>query len=118
MKGFAGRDASVVTLNCSNLGSGACRQLCHRRTEPCRLQWPDPLISPSDTATAMCRVRRAGLARHIAISNFTVALTEPPVKLADEPLVCKQIEVHPLIDQSKVIAADRRHRMATVAYSP
>src|SRR5262249_21783749 len=35
-----------------------------------------------------------------------------------EPLVCNQIEMHPFIDQSKVIAACRRHGMAVVAYSP
>ena len=63
-------------------------------------------------------IKRAGLARHIGVSNFTVALIEEAVKLADEPLVCNQIEVHPLIDRSKVIAACRRHRMAAVAYSP
>ena len=59
-----------------------------------------------------------GLARHIGVSNFTVALVEEAVALADEPLVCNQIEVHPFIDQSKVIAACRRHGLAIVAYSP
>jgi diketogulonate reductase-like aldo/keto reductase len=59
-----------------------------------------------------------GLARHIGVSNFTVALIEEAVKLAQEPLVCNQIEMHPFIDQSKVIAACRRHGMAIVAYSP
>ena len=82
------------------------------------LHWPNPHIPLRDTLGALCKVKRAGLARHIGVSNFTVALIEEAVKLADEPLVCNQIEVHPLIDQSKVIAACRRHRMATVAYSP
>src|SRR5438309_465473 len=59
-----------------------------------------------------------GLARHIGVSNFTVALLEEAVKLAGEPLVCNQIEVHPFLDQSKVMAACRRHGMAVVAYSP
>src|SRR5262249_54691308 len=48
----------------------------------------------------------------------TAALKGPRGKLAHEPLVCNQIEVHPFIDQSKVIAACRRHGMAVVAYSP
>jgi len=82
------------------------------------LHWPNPHIPLRDTLGALCKVKRAGLARHIGVSNFTVALIEEAVKLADEPLVCNQIEVHPLIDRSKVIAACRRHRMAAVAYSP
>jgi diketogulonate reductase-like aldo/keto reductase len=38
--------------------------------------------------------------------------------LASEPLVCNQIEVHPFLDQSKVVAACRKHDMAVIAYSP
>src|SRR5258708_35699855 len=82
------------------------------------LHWPNPQIPLRDTLGALCKVKRAGLARHIGISNFTVVLIEEAVKLAPEPLVCNQIEVHPFIDQSKVIATCRRHGMATVAYSP
>ena len=82
------------------------------------LHWPNPQIPLRETLGALCRVRRTGLARHIGVSNFTVALIDEAVRLADEPLVCDQIEVHPFIDQSKVIAACRRHGMATVAYSP
>jgi 2,5-diketo-D-gluconate reductase B len=82
------------------------------------LHWPNPQVALRDTLGALCKVKRAGLASHIGVSNFTVALIEQAVKLADEPLVCNQIEVHPFIDQSKVIAACRRHGLATVAYSP
>jgi 2,5-diketo-D-gluconate reductase B len=82
------------------------------------LHWPNPRIALRETIGALCNVKRAGLARHIGVSNFTVALIEEAVGLADEPLVCNQIEVHPFIDQSKVIAACARHGMAVVAYSP
>src|SRR5919204_5155888 len=82
------------------------------------LHWPNPQIPLRDTLGALCKVKRAGLARHVGVSNFTVALIAQAVKLGNEPLVCNQIEVHPFIDQSKVIAACRRHGMATVAYSP
>jgi 2,5-diketo-D-gluconate reductase B len=82
------------------------------------LHWPNPQIPLAETLGALCKVRRMGLARHIGISNFTVALIEEAAKLADEPLACNQIEVHAFLDQSKVIAACRRHGMAVVAYSP
>jgi diketogulonate reductase-like aldo/keto reductase len=82
------------------------------------LHWPNPQIPLSETLGALCKVKRMGLARHIGVSNFTVALIEEAVKLAGEPLVCNQVEVHPFLDQSKVIAACRRRGMAVVAYSP
>jgi 2,5-diketo-D-gluconate reductase B len=82
------------------------------------LHWPNPDIPLSETLGALCRIKQAGLACHIGVSNFTVALVEEAVKIASEPLVCNQIEMHPFLDQSKVIAVCRGHGMAIVAYSP
>jgi diketogulonate reductase-like aldo/keto reductase len=39
-------------------------------------------------------------------------------KLATEPLATNQIEVHPFLDQTKVIAACRRHGLSVTAYCP
>src|SRR5215831_11323867 len=82
------------------------------------LHWPNPQIPLAETLGALCKVKRAGLARHIGISNFTVALVEEATKLSAEPLVCNQIECHPFLDQTKVVAASRRHGLAIVAYTP
>ena len=82
------------------------------------LHWPNPQVPLAETLGALCKVKRDGLARHIGISNFTVALIEQAVRIASEPLVCDQVECHPFLDQSKVIAACRHHDMAVVAYSP
>jgi 2,5-diketo-D-gluconate reductase B len=82
------------------------------------LHWPNPQIQLPDTLGALCKVKRDGLARHIGVSNFTVKLLEEAVRLSSEPLVANQIECHPFLDQSKVIAACRKHDMAVVAYSP
>ena len=82
------------------------------------LHWPNPQIPLADTLGALCKVKRDGLARHIGVSNFTVKLIEDAMRLSSEPLVCNQIECHPFLDQSKVIAACRKHGMAVVAYSP
>jgi 2,5-diketo-D-gluconate reductase B len=82
------------------------------------LHWPNPQIPLTETLGALCKVKRDGLTRHIGLSNFTVALVEEALKIATEPLICDQIECHPFLDQSKVIAACRQHRMAVVAYSP
>ncbi len=82
------------------------------------LHWPNPQIPLAETIPALVNVKRAGLARHIGISNFTVKLIEEAVALSAEPLVCNQIELHPYLDQGKVIAASRKHGLAVVAYSP
>jgi len=82
------------------------------------LHWPNPRIPLSETLGALCKVKQAGLARHVGVSNFTVALIEEAVTLASEPLACNQIELHPFLDQTKVVAACRAHSMAVVAYSP
>jgi 2,5-diketo-D-gluconate reductase B len=82
------------------------------------LHWPNPHIPLAETLGALCRVKQVGFARHIGVSNFTVALIEEAVALATEPLVCNQIEMHPFLDQSKVTAACGAHGLAVVAYSP
>jgi 2,5-diketo-D-gluconate reductase B len=82
------------------------------------LHWPNPRVPLSETLGALCKVKQAGLARHIGVSNFTVALIEKAVSLASEPLVCNQFELHPFLDQTKVVAASRANGMAVVAYSP
>ena len=38
--------------------------------------------------------------------------------VTSEPLVCNQIEMHPFINQDKVVAACKKHGMAVVAYCP
>ena len=64
------------------------------------LHWPNPQIPLADTLGALCKVKRDGLARHIGVSNFTVALIADALAVATEPLVCDQVECHPFLDQS------------------
>ena len=82
------------------------------------IHWPNAAIPLKDTLAALAKVKRARLTRHIGAANFTVALIEEAVRLAEEPLVTNQIEVHPFIDQSKVMAACRRHGISITAYCP
>lgn len=82
------------------------------------IHWPNPRIPLSETIAALCRMKQAGFARHIGVSNFTVPLIEQAVALASEPLVNNQIEWHPYLDQSKVVAACRCHGLSVTAYSP
>jgi 2,5-diketo-D-gluconate reductase B len=82
------------------------------------LHWPNPQVPLSETLGALAHVRQLGMARHIGVSNFTVALIEEAVAACPAPLACDQVEYHPYLDQTKVLDACARHGMALVAYSP
>src|SRR5260370_34247454 len=77
------------------------------------LHWPNPHVPLAETLGALANARKLGLARHIGVSNFTVALLDEAVKDLPEPLECDQVEYHPSLDQTKVGAACARKAMAT-----
>lgn len=82
------------------------------------LHWPNPQVPLAETLGALAHAKRLGLARHIGVSNFTVALIEQAVALCSEPLACDQVEYHPYLDQTKVKEACSNNGLAVVAYSP
>jgi len=82
------------------------------------LHWPNSQIPLTETLGALARAKQLGLARHIGVSNFTVALIEEGAAACPEALACDQVEYHPYLDQTKVKDACARHGMALVAYSP
>jgi diketogulonate reductase-like aldo/keto reductase len=82
------------------------------------LHWPNPQVPLAETLGALAHVKKLGMARHIGVSNFTVALIDEAVATCPEPLICDQVEYHPYLDQTKVREACARHGMALVAYSP
>ena len=82
------------------------------------LHWPNPHVPLAETLGALAHAKKLGMARHIGVSNFTVALIDEAVMACSEPLVCDQVEYHPYLDQTRVREACARHGMAVVAYSP
>ncbi len=82
------------------------------------IHWPNPSIPLKDTIGALCKMKREGVARHIGVSNFDPPLIDEAMRLATEPLVNNQIELHPYFDQSKTISASRKAGLSITAYSP
>lgn len=82
------------------------------------VHWPNPEIEPEVYMPTLARAKREGLARHIGIANFNIALLDRAVALCPEPLVALQAEYHPYLDQSKLLAAVRRHKLVFIAYCP
>jgi diketogulonate reductase-like aldo/keto reductase len=125
--GVARGDVWVTTkVWWENIGDGplqrsaeaSLRRLGLDRVDLLLVHWPNPAIPLRDTMRALNDARRRGLARHIGVSNFPTGLLDEAVALSAEPLVANQCEYHPHLDQSKVLAACRRHGMAFVAYCP
>lgn len=82
------------------------------------IHWPNPAIPVEEAVGALCDAKRRGLTRHIGLSNFTIDLLDRAIAAATEPLATEQIELHPYITQTKMLAAIRRHGLAITAYSP
>ncbi len=82
------------------------------------IHWPSKTVPLHLTIGALCKAKKEGKTKHVGVSNFTTALLEEAWKATSEPLVCNQIEVHPFINQDKVIADCKKRGMAVEAYVP
>jgi 2,5-diketo-D-gluconate reductase B len=81
------------------------------------IHWPprdDALFDPA--VDALCEARNLGLAKHVGVSNFTPKLLRRAVKRAGVPLIANQVEFHPLINQTKLLAAARELSITLEAY--
>jgi 2,5-diketo-D-gluconate reductase B len=82
------------------------------------IHWNNPKVPLSESVSSLCNAKRNGQTRHIGVANFTSSLVDEAVRLASEPLVTNQVEMHPFLDQTKLIAACRKHRISITAYCP
>ena len=82
------------------------------------IHWPNPDIALSECMPALAKAKRQGLARHIGVANFNISLLDQAIALCPEPLAVLQAEYHPFLDQSKLLAAVRRHKLVFVAFCP
>ena len=83
------------------------------------VHWPTIDDIPlSETMGALAKAKRDGLALHIGVANFNIALVEEAIRLCPEPLVTLQAEYHPYLDQSRVLEYCRRKGLIFTAYCP
>ena len=82
------------------------------------VHWPSKTVALEETIAALNSVADAGMTRHIGVSNFTVSLVQQAAKMSGRPLVCNQVEYHPMLNQDLVLGACRTHDMAMVSYCP
>jgi 2,5-diketo-D-gluconate reductase B len=82
------------------------------------LHWPSPRMNLPEALATLTRLREEGLAKHIGVSNFSVALLKRCVEEIQAPICCNQVEYHALLDQSKILAYARAKGLAVTAYCP
>jgi diketogulonate reductase-like aldo/keto reductase len=82
------------------------------------IHWPNPDIPVPEAVKGLAKAKRQGIARHIGVANFNIALLDQALQHCAEPIVALQAEYHPYLDQSKLLAACRARGLAFVAYCP
>jgi len=82
------------------------------------IHWNNRDIPFEVSVGALCKAKKDGKAKHVGVANFTTTMLDQAWQVTSEPLVCNQIEMHPFINQDKVLAACAKHGMAVVAYCP
>ena len=76
------------------------------------------LVDPSETWRGMEAVYRAGLVRSIGVSNFNEAQLAALATGATVPCAVNQVESHPLLPQTSLLAYCQQHKIVLTAYSP
>jgi 2,5-diketo-D-gluconate reductase B len=82
------------------------------------VHWPNPDIPLREPMAALAKAKRDGLAHHIGVANFTIALLDEAIRLCPEPLVNLQAEYHAHLDQGKLTQACRERGLIFTAYCP
>ena len=82
------------------------------------IHWPNPAVPLAETVGALTEMKRRGLTRHIGVANFPIRLMDEAIRLSPEPIVTNQVEVHPYLDQTKLLAACRTRGVIVTAYCP
>ncbi len=82
------------------------------------VHWPVDSYDPEGTLAALDDLRDDGLIRHVGLSNFTPDLIADARERLDSPVAAHQVETHPLLPQTELLAEAKAHDTALVAYSP
>ncbi len=124
--GIARDDVFVVTkVDPSNLGEDGFAPSVARSIEELGfapdlllIHWPPADADFDATVMRLVAERDRGSARLIGVSNFNPAMMCRAQSLAKGAILCNQVEFHPLLDQTRLLATARELGIALTAYSP
>jgi 2,5-diketo-D-gluconate reductase A len=83
------------------------------------IHWPAPQLGKYvDSFGGLIQLRGDGLVRSIGVCNFTEEHLSMVIDLTFVTPAVNQIELHPLLNQAELRAANAAHNVVTEAYSP
>jgi 2,5-diketo-D-gluconate reductase B len=97
---------------------GSLRKLKTDYVDLLLIHWPNESVPVAETLGAMIKLKAAGKAKTIGVSNFSVRQMNEAIEKVKAPIACNQIEYHLLLNQRPVLDYAHRHRVAITAYCP
>jgi 2,5-diketo-D-gluconate reductase B len=85
------------------------------------IHWPSPqdAVPVAETMQALLAAKRAGLARRIGISNFTIRHMQQAIDaVGAQEIATNQVEIHPFLQNRAVVRFAREHGIHLTAYMP
>ncbi|MGP8292091.1 2,5-didehydrogluconate reductase DkgB [Vreelandella zhanjiangensis] len=85
------------------------------------IHWPSPdnEVPMEDYLAALKEVKALGKARHIGVSNFTIEQLDKAVEILGKgEILTNQIEVHPFLQNRKLVERCEHHGIQVTAFMP
>lgn len=80
------------------------------------LHWPAKGGDIAPSLTRLAEAKARGLARHVGVSNYTSAQMREAKRLIGDEIATNQVEFHPLLDQSVLLAASAETGIPLASY--
>lgn len=81
------------------------------------LHWPPIGGDVTPSLRLLEQAQKEGLAAEIGVSNYTASMMRQAARTLSTPLATNQVEFHPLLDQSKLLAAASETGIPLCSYS-
>ncbi|CAJ0683144.1 aldo/keto reductase [Ralstonia holmesii] len=82
------------------------------------VHWPSPHMDMAATMEAMMALRDSGRVRAIGVCNFNLPMLKTAIDTIGAPLACVQVEYHPFLDQSALLAYLGSNGIPLTAHAP
>ncbi len=82
------------------------------------VHWPTGAYDPAESLRALQELHDEGVARNVAVSNFTPELLDEAREILDADIAAHQVECHPLFPQDELRAYAAEHGHTVVGYCP